>query len=912
MLPKPKECGGCPLFELGTGFSEPDGQGTLGVLILGEALGEQECSAGLPFRPYAPAGSILERAIRRCGYTREQFVLWNTVACRPPGNRLEGAWYERGASQYCKQHTRRVVDRFRPRCILALGGVALRAATGYAGKDCGISDLRGFVLDSAEWNLPVVPSYHPSYIRRGQADALGALMRDLKLAVQVAQGRRPTERLVEYNEVPTVQDARDYLTFLRSHPELDIAYDIETDFSHKSSDESEALAGTGNRVTQIQFSHRAGQAIVFQWKGEYVEIARAILALPNRKLAHNGWLFDELKLRSPENGSIVVAGDTEDTMWLWHHLQPDLPKKLQFVTSFYDPAMRPWKHLAQSDMTFYGGSDVDALHRIYPTLKKQLEEEGLYGSYEKYVKGLFPALRAMSDRGLPINLSGRTALRTEVLGEQQQVWNEVQNHVEQSSPHLIRVHPERGYVNPPVETAGLVQRDFNVLVPVWEQCPTCVGRGKVAGKREGTTKQCPKCKRTGRVKSKTSFEQVTEQRWCRVDGFNPDSPPQLFAYMGERGHPIPTDREGKRTSDDESLERLYRKTGDKLYELTLKYRKLGKIRETYLDGKGWTPSAAGRIHSQFGYGPATWQLNSRDPNVQNIPKHGPVATRFRGLVEARPGHKLVEFDFSGFHALTLGFEAQDATYMRLARLDPHSFLAGQFLKLGGHDSWLTLEWQELAEILSWVKKNHKDVRDQKAKPAMHGYGFGMGGRKLFFHHPEAFENEREAQYIIDLLDRSFPAIPAYRAAVRQEAHTKTYLKTRYGAIRRFYDVYTWSQKIGDWKPGEQFNEVVAFRPANDAFGKVRDVMLELEEDGSNERFGLVLNGHDSLMFECSVDDVGYCMERVTACMESPALPLSDPVVAPTGLRTGIEAFVGQTWTTMKSVYSTPLEGLMAA
>src|SRR5688572_5572510 len=333
-IEKPATCAGCPLHTLGTGFSRPDGQGTLGVLILGEALGEQEQAAGLPFRPYAPAGSILERAIKRCGYTREQFVLWNSVACRPPGNRLEGAWYERGAVQHCKQHVRNVVDQFRPRCILALGGVALRAATGYAGKDCGITDLRGFILGSPEWNLPVVPSYHPSYIRRGNADCLGALMRDLKLAVQVAQGNRPRELEQKYVETPTVQQARDYLEFLRSRSDLHIAYDIETDYSHKSSDESEALVGTGDRVTQIQFSHCAGQAIVFQWKGEYREIARAILALPNKKLAHNGWLFDEQKLSLPENGSVVVSGDTEDTMWLWHHLQPDLPKKLQFVTSF--------------------------------------------------------------------------------------------------------------------------------------------------------------------------------------------------------------------------------------------------------------------------------------------------------------------------------------------------------------------------------------------------------------------------------------------------------------------------------------------------------------------------------------------------------------------------------------------------
>lgn len=910
ILEKPPSCVGCPLATLGQGFSEPEGQGTLGVLILGEALGEQELTAGLPFRPYAPAGSILERAIKRCGFTREQFVLWNTVACRPPGNRLEGAYYERGAVNYCKQHTRVVVDRFRPRCILALGAVALRAATGYAGKDCGISDLRGFVLDSQEWGLPVVPAYHPSYIRRGNADYLGCLMRDIKLAVQVAATGRPQSVEQQYNEVPTIAEAQAYLDLLKSDPLLTIAYDIETDYSHRSSDESEALVGTGNKVTQIQFSHRPGQAIVFQWVGAYKEIARAILALPNPKIAHNGWLFDELKLALPENGSVVVAGVTEDTMWLWHHLQPDLPKKLQYVTSFYDPGFRPWKHLAGSDMTFYGGSDVDVLQRIYPTLVEQLKKEGLYDSYCKYVRDLYPCLRRMSERGLPINLVGREALREEVIGEQRELYERIQQYVAGLHPGLIRVHPEQGYVQQPKDTRGLEHRTFSVVIPCEVQCPVCSARGSVEGKRPGTTKQCPKCKGRTTVRSNDIFTQADVLRWCRIDGFNPDSPVQLFSYMSACGHPIPVDREGRRTSDDDALGRLFGKTKDPLYDFTLHYRKLGKIVETYLDGKGWTPSAAGRIHSQFGYGPATWQLNSRDPNVQNIPKHGEVATRFRGLVMARPGYRLVEFDYSGFHALTLGFEAGDETYMRLARLDPHSFLAGQFLKLEGHEKWLSLGWQELAEILSWVKKNHKDIRDQKAKPAMHGYGFGMGGSKLFYLNPDSFDSKQEAQYVVDLLDRSFPKIPLYRSQVRQEAHSKGFLKTRYGAIRRFYDVYTWSQGAGDWRAGEQYNEVVAFRPSNDAFGKVRDCMLELEADGSNEEFGLILNGHDSLMYECSVDRLERCLERVTSCMESPALPLVDPMLCPGGLRTGIEAFVGETWTTMESVYKTPLEGLM--
>src|SRR5262249_54420149 len=114
----------CPIPRA-TGFSQPEGKGTLGVLILGEALGEAEARDGLPFRPYAPAGSILDRAIRRSGFARDQFVLWNVVPVRPPNNWLEKAPWEAPAITWGVSHLKRVIHDYRPRCILALGNIAL-------------------------------------------------------------------------------------------------------------------------------------------------------------------------------------------------------------------------------------------------------------------------------------------------------------------------------------------------------------------------------------------------------------------------------------------------------------------------------------------------------------------------------------------------------------------------------------------------------------------------------------------------------------------------------------------------------------------------------------------------------------------------------------------------------------------
>src|SRR5258706_9143874 len=101
VLPKPIECfepTPCPLALLDKeGFSQPEGTGVNRVAIIGEALGLNERRDGLPFRPDAEAGGLLEDIFRKGGYDRQQFCLWNVVACQPIKNKLDGADYEQQA-----------------------------------------------------------------------------------------------------------------------------------------------------------------------------------------------------------------------------------------------------------------------------------------------------------------------------------------------------------------------------------------------------------------------------------------------------------------------------------------------------------------------------------------------------------------------------------------------------------------------------------------------------------------------------------------------------------------------------------------------------------------------------------------------------------------------------------------------
>ena len=367
------------------GTQQVSGLGTSGVLLLGEAMGDEERIESRGFVERAQAGSVLERAIKRCGYRREQFIVWNVVPTQPPNNYLEGAPYEAAAIAWGLPYLADIVSRYKPRCILALGNVALKSITGLG----GVMEARGYPLPTP-YGIPTIGSLHPAFLRRGAMSYLSVLMHDLRFAVALASHRDgPVEfwspvlwRQVRYdlpsplpptNEplvpsgyicYPQLDDALAFADDVDRDPTRLVAYDIETPWSPKAgeedSDAAEHIEQHGEAILSIQFSVAPESGIFMPWRPPFIDVARRILASRNPKVGANNWRFDDPRLAA---AGCPVAGTRHDIRWAFKHLQPDLSASLQFVNSFYHP-VSPWKHLANSHKSYYGIRDCDALMRI--------------------------------------------------------------------------------------------------------------------------------------------------------------------------------------------------------------------------------------------------------------------------------------------------------------------------------------------------------------------------------------------------------------------------------------------------------------------------------------------------------------------------------------------------------------------
>jgi uracil-DNA glycosylase family 4 len=164
----PSSCYGCPLSTNPHPgyFTKIIGKGHSGVMIISEASGEHEAKNGYPFVEWAPAGSILEKAIKMGGGSRDDYFITNILRCRPPNNALLGTTYERDSINHCSQYLRRAIEELKPRSILALGSIPIRELTGFYGGKRSVAYMRGYTL-AGPGGIPVIPSYHPAFIVRG-------------------------------------------------------------------------------------------------------------------------------------------------------------------------------------------------------------------------------------------------------------------------------------------------------------------------------------------------------------------------------------------------------------------------------------------------------------------------------------------------------------------------------------------------------------------------------------------------------------------------------------------------------------------------------------------------------------------------------------------------------------------------
>jgi len=127
-------------------------------LALAEAPGREEVKAETPL--VGPAGEKWERAIQRLGLEREDFVLINSVQCRPVVNGRNGK-PTFGEIINCRFWVNKYIEAVRPERILAMGNYAVWSLFGTGNTLGGIMASSGKFIGNY-MNIPVWACIHPA------------------------------------------------------------------------------------------------------------------------------------------------------------------------------------------------------------------------------------------------------------------------------------------------------------------------------------------------------------------------------------------------------------------------------------------------------------------------------------------------------------------------------------------------------------------------------------------------------------------------------------------------------------------------------------------------------------------------------------------------------------------------------
>ena len=924
MIPKPDSCRACPLYGSGHGFVPASGTGANGVLMILEAAGEGEAAAGVPV--VGKAGQALFSQLQRVGIGRDDFRIHNVLSCRPPNNKLAGEPYEPQATACCSPNLAKTIWDHVAFCrtagktpvLLVMGRTAFKRVMNLDERVNARllkADYLNYPFWSEAYKSWVVATDHPSYVMRGNHHLWPVLTFGVQRALEIAQHGLTLDE-PDYLLDPALHELRSWLDgyyrVYQADPTTVLSYDIETPM--KQGEDEEVVSKEEDddyTILRCSFSYRPGHAVSVPWNAEFMSTFQEIFAHPGAKL---GWNSDNYDFPRVLRAVGTIHGDQLDGMLAWHVVNSTMPKGLGFVTPFYVQNTSMWKHLSDASPAFYNAKDADMALQNWLGIKRDLVANNQMPVFTRHVIEVNRAFAHMRESGVLFD----GELRAEAESKVSTILNEIDVKIESVVPLEARQ----------LQVYKKVPKSIDGLVPVVgerksKQCPTCSVRDVKATHFKSIGKKRLKLGEPENPchGSTAIAATVTDTLYARVLPFKL-SAKQLLAYQAVKHQkPVWNRKENKITFDEDAINRLQSKyKNDLLYPLIGERRVPAKLLSTYIGRTqegGWVKGGMpvgpdGRIHTLFTHNPSTLRSASQKPNLQNIPRPGKkddLATYIRNFFVAAPGHVLHARDYSGIEAVLVGYFAQSPRYIRLAKMDVHSYYTAYALhQLDGRVSANDLpdvSWDDtrLNQRLSEIKKEFKEERNNLFKHLVHGNNFmqGVAGsqRKIYL------ETGKEPDFgtvkkVMGVYFELFPEIQTWHHRLMLQASDEGYLRNPFGYVHRFNRVYEWEKEPDGWtkKPGPQANEVIAFLPQSTAAAIIKEAMLRIYQNhfDSVGRY-LRLLVHDELFFEIPLNELDAASTIIQYEMEKaiPELPLPASYEMGPFLNILTEAKEGQRW-----------------
>ncbi len=302
---------------------------------------------------------------------------------------------------------------------------------------------------------------------------------------------------------------------------------------------------------------------------------------------------------------------------------------------------------------------------------------------------------------------------------------------------------------------------------------------------------------------------------------------------------------GQASTSQDVLERLSGR--HPVIDALLEFRKLEKLRSTYLEPLPRLAGPDGRVRTTFNQtSTATGRLSSSNPNLQNIPVRGPLGKRMRACFTAAPGNALISADYSQVELRVLAHYSQDPTLLEAFRHgeDIHARTAALL-----HDvapGAVTPDQRRAAKTINF------------------GLLYGMGARKLA---QELSISQAEAKAFIEKYFAGFSRIKDLYEGIEREARERGYVVTMAGRRRPLPDMVSASAQARALAERQAVNTVIQGSAAD----IIKLAMIAVHHDAELKRLSarLILQIHDELLLEAPEANAEAAGRRLAELMDSP-------------------------------------------
>lgn len=308
-----------------------------------------------------------------------------------------------------------------------------------------------------------------------------------------------------------------------------------------------------------------------------------------------------------------------------------------------------------------------------------------------------------------------------------------------------------------------------------------------------------------------------------------------------------------------------------LFTLVQEYRKLGKIKSTYIDGYlKCINSATERIHPDFfALSTETGRMNCRNPNLQNCPRKSNDPIGIRNFIKAPENHLILSLDFSQIELRVGAFYCRDKTMMETYKNGGDIHAATTSVIFG-------YTYKEAQD------KHRKEYKEQRtiAKNVNFGTFYGLfpkGLQSTLKFKAGVEKSVDECEAIIRNLKAGYPSLTTWQEETKRDATGKMYIETWLGRRRYLPNIRSenWGLK--------SFAERCALNtPIQGTAADILKLAIVCILEGLPSRPWLkpILQIHDELTFIIPKERLYEAVSFIRKCMEQQPFPEFDlPLVA---------------------------------